>query len=106
MGFADQEPDSRVSDLYFAYSEHELKLIPIDEQPDDDVMHLHGLGKTERPSGEPLHPGPQGQMFPLDLLRVPLAWLGLICLSMAPVRAPRVRRIFRNPTGLSQGFER
>jgi hypothetical protein len=43
------------------------KLIPIDEQPDDDVMHLNGLGKTDRFTGEPFNPGPQGKMFPLDL---------------------------------------
>ena len=54
-------------------------------------MHLHGLGKTDRLTGEPFNPGPQSQMFPLDLLRVAFARLVLIYLYMACVRAPRVR---------------
>ena len=68
-------------------------------------MHLHGLGKTDRLTGEPLNPGPQGQMFSLDLLRVTLAWLVLICLYMSRVSAPIVRIILRDPKGLQQGFE-
>src|SRR5262249_53621853 len=95
----------RISDLYFAYSEHEPKLIPIDEQPDDNVMHLDGLGKKDCHTGEAFNPGSQGQMFPLDLLRVTFARLVLIYLYMMRVSAPRVRIIFRDPKGLPQGFE-
>jgi hypothetical protein len=46
-------------------------------------MHLNGLGKTDRLTGEPFHPGPQGQMFPLDLLCVALARLVLLYLDMS-----------------------
>ena len=53
-------------------------------------MHLNGLGKTDRLTGEPFNPGPQGQMFSLDLLRVTLARLVLLCLDMSRIRAPRV----------------
>jgi hypothetical protein len=68
-------------------------------------MHLDGLGKTDRLTGEPFKPGPQSQMFPLDLLRVAFAWPVLIYLYMARVRAPRVRIIFCDPKGYQQGFE-
>jgi hypothetical protein len=39
-----------VSDLYL-YIQSEPKLIPIDEQPEDDVMHLNRFGKTDRLAG-------------------------------------------------------
>jgi len=65
-------------------------------------MHLDGLGKTDRLTGEPFHPGPPRQRFPRDLLRVAFARLVLIYLYMVRVRAPRVRIICRDPTGLQQ----
>ena len=68
-------------------------------------MHLDGLGQTDRLTGEPVKPGPQGQMFPLALLRVAFAWLGLLCLYMSRVSTPLGRIIFRDPKGLQQGFE-
>jgi hypothetical protein len=37
----------RVSDLYLDM-QSEPKFIPIDKQPDDDVMHLNRFGKTDR----------------------------------------------------------
>jgi IS1 family transposase len=49
-------------------------------------MHLNGLGKTDRLTGEPFNPGPQSQMFTLDLLRVAFARLVLIYLYMARVQ--------------------
>jgi hypothetical protein len=49
-------------------------------------MHLHGLGKTDRLTGEPFNPGPQCQVFSLDLLRVAFARLVLLYLDMARVR--------------------
>ena len=68
-------------------------------------MHLDGLGKTDRLTGESFDPGPQGQMFPLDLLRVALARLVLLSLDMSRVRAPIVRVIFRDPKRLQQRCE-
>ena len=51
-------------------------------------MHLDRSGKVDRLAGEPLDPGPQGQMFALDLLHVPLARLMLGGIEMSGVRAP------------------
>jgi len=68
-------------------------------------MHLDRCRKTDRLTNQALDPCPQRQMFPLDLLRVALARLVLICLSMSRLSAPRIRRIFRDPKGLQQGFE-
>ena len=68
-------------------------------------MHLNGLGKTDRLTGEPFNPGPQRQMFPLDLLRVAFARLVLLYLYMARVRAPRVCIVFCDPKGFQQGLE-
>ena len=59
--------------MHFTVSHWQPKLIAIDKQPNDEVMHLDGSGKTDRLGGEPLDPGPQRQMFALDLLHVPLA---------------------------------
>src|SRR5262249_26513845 len=70
---------------------YEPKRIPIDAPPDDKVRHLHGLGKTARLTGAPLHPGPPRPRLPLERLRVACAPLGLISLSMARVHAPSVR---------------
>ena len=67
-------------------------------------MHLDGLGKTDRLPGEPFNPGPQRQMFALDLLRVAFTRLVLIYLYMARVSAPRVRIIFCDSKGLQQRF--
>jgi hypothetical protein len=44
-------------------------------------------------------------MFPLDLLRVALAWLVLIRIDMTCVRTPIVRIIACDAKRLSQGFE-
>lgn len=47
-----------VSDLDLAYAESLPKLVPIDEQPNDNIMHLDRLGKTDRLTGQPFDPGP------------------------------------------------
>jgi transposase-like protein len=39
--------EGNVSDLYLDM-QSEPEFIPIDKQPDDDVMHLNRLGKTDR----------------------------------------------------------
>jgi hypothetical protein len=68
-------------------------------------MHLHGLGKTDRLAGESFHPGPQGQMFALDLLRVPRARVGLLGLDVSRVRAPMIRLRAGDAKRLQQGVE-
>ena len=34
------------------------KLIPIDEEPDDEIVHTLRLGKTDRATHQPLDPRP------------------------------------------------
>ena len=43
----------RVSNLYLDI-ESESKLVPIDEQPDDDIMHLNRFGNADRLAPQPL----------------------------------------------------
>ena len=68
-------------------------------------MHLNGLGNTDRLTGESFNPGPQGQVFSLDLLRVTLARLVLLCLDMSRVSAPIVCIITGDAKRLQQGLE-
>jgi hypothetical protein len=44
------------------------ELIPVDKQPDDQVVHTLGLRKADRPAYQPLDPGPQIDVLALDLL--------------------------------------
>jgi Family of unknown function (DUF6444)/zinc-finger binding domain of transposase IS66 len=83
----------RVSDLYLLVSNEKLKLIPIDKQPNNNVMHLRRFGEANRLACETLDPGAQGQMLALDLLRVLLAWIVLRSVEMPCVGAPIVRMI-------------
>ena len=91
--------------MHFTVSHWQPKLIAIDKQPNDDVMHLGRSGKADRLAGEPFDPGPQGQMFALDLLRVPLARLVLVGIEMPGVRAPIIGVIARDAKRLEQRFE-
>src|SRR4030095_11165066 len=95
----------RVSDMHFTVSYQQPKLIAIDKQPDDDVMHLGGSGKADRLTHEAFDPGAQRQVFTLDLLRVALARLVFIRIEMTRVRAPIVRIIPRDAKRFQQRLE-
>ena len=47
----------RVSDLHFIGLNPQPEFVPIDEQPDDDVMHLHRFGEANRLTRQPLDSG-------------------------------------------------
>src|SRR5262249_48633172 len=94
-----------VADLHFTVSHRYPKLIAIDKQPNDNVMHLDRSGKADCLAGEPLDPGPQRQMFALNLLRVPLARLVLVGIEMPCVRAPIIGVIAPDTKRLEQPFE-
>jgi len=68
---------------FFVQTDRQPKLITIDEQTDDDVMHLDRLGKTDRLTGQPCDPCTSCHVFALDLLGVALAGLGRIRVEMA-----------------------
>ena len=45
--------------MCWALSDGSPKLIPIDEQPDHQIVHLFRLGKAKGATHEPFNPGPQ-----------------------------------------------
>ena len=51
-------------------SDESPKLIPIDEQPNHEIVHALCLGEAQRAEDESLDPGPQINMLALDFLRV------------------------------------
>ena len=79
-----------VTDLHFMVSYRQPKLIAIDKQSNDDIMHLGRAGKADCLTHEAFDPGAQCQVLALDLLRVALARLVLLRIEMTRVRAPRV----------------
>src|ERR1700704_2965626 len=82
--------------LHFMVSYQQSKLIAIDKQPDDNVMHLGRSGKADRLTHEAFDPGAQRQVLTLYFLRVALARLVFIRIEMTCVGAPRVRIILRD----------
>jgi hypothetical protein len=72
------------------------KLIPIDKEPNHQIVHVFGLGKTDRPADQPLDPRTQVNVLALDLLRVCLPDRVLLGLQMPLVGTPGVREIARD----------
>jgi len=64
------------------------KLIPIDKEPNHQIVHVFGLGKTDRPAHQPLDPRAQINVLALDLLRVCLPDRVLLGLQM-PLVGPQ-----------------
>ena len=91
--------EGRVTEMHFTVSYQQSKLIAIDKQPDDDVMHLGRAGKADRLAHQAFDPGAQRQVLALNLLRVALARLVRIRLEMTRVRAPIVCIIPRDAKG-------
>jgi len=72
-------------------SEGLSKLIPIDEQPNHQIVHLFRLRKANGATHEPLHPGPEINVLALDFLRIFLAYLMCLGIDMPLVGSPAVR---------------
>src|SRR4051794_9013678 len=66
------------------------EFVAIDEESNDEIMHALRLGEAQRAADEPLDPGPQIDVFALDLLRVLLAHLMLLGSEMPLVGPPAV----------------
>lgn len=67
-------------------------------------MHLDGCGEADRLTGQTLNACAQRQMFPLDLLRVPLP-RGVLFRGQVPlVSAPMIRVIARDAKRFQKGF--
>jgi len=88
--------------MCWALSDDSPKLIPIDEQPNHQIVHLFRLGKAQRATHEPLHPGPEIDVLALDFLRVLLAYVMLFWIDMPLVGAPAVHVKFRDAKGLQE----
>ena len=82
------------------------KLIAIDKQSDDDVMHLGRSGKADRLAHQAFDPGPQREVLALYLLRVALARLVFIRIEMTRVSAPIVRIILLSLSRLNHWLPR
>ena len=86
-------------------SEGKAKFIPIDEQPNHEIVHMLRLGEAQCTTHESLDPGPQIHVFTLDFLRVLLPHLVLLGLDMPLVGAPSVGVILRDTKGLQQRLQ-
>src|SRR5215468_9452270 len=88
--------------MCWTLSDGSSKLIPIDEQPNHQIVHLFRLGKAQRATHESLHPGPEIDVLALDFLRVLLAYVMLLGVDMPLVGAPAVRVKLRDAKGLQE----
>jgi hypothetical protein len=66
-------------------SDEPPKLVPIDEQPNHEIVHVLRLGEAQRAADEALDPGPQIDVFALNFLSVLLAHLMLLGREMSLV---------------------
>jgi hypothetical protein len=81
------------------------KFIAIDEQPNDQIVHVLRLGKTDSAAHQPFDPGPQIDVFALDFLRVFLANPMLFGVNVPLVRSPPIRVIARDAKRLQQRLQ-
>jgi len=72
-------------------SDEEPKLIAIDEETNDQIVHRRRCGKANRATHETLDPGPQIDVFALDFLRMLLANVMLLRVDMPLVSPPPIR---------------
>ena len=91
--------------MCWALSDGSSKLIPIDEQPNHQIVHPFRLGKAQRATHEPLNPGPEIDVLALDFLRILLAHVVLLGIDMPLVGSPAIRVKLRDAKGLQQLLE-
>ena len=91
--------------MCWALSDGSSKLIPIDEQPNHQIVHLFRLGKANGATHEPLHPRPEIDVLALDFLRVLLAYVMLLWVDMPLVGAPAIRVKSCDTKGRQQALE-
>ena len=81
------------------------ELEPVDEQPNDYIVHLDGSGKANGFSHQAFDPGAQGEMFPLQLLGPPLADHMSVWIQVPAIRTPAVGVKAANAQRLEQRFQ-
>ena len=69
-------------------SDGSSEIIPIDEQPNHQIVHALRLGIAQRATNQPLDPGPQIDVLARDFLRVLLAYVMLLGSEM-PLIGPQ-----------------
>ena len=86
-------------------SDGSSKFIPIDEQPNYQIVHAFRLGKANRTTNQPLDPGPEIDVFALDLLHMFLANRVLLCVHMPLVSPPPICVKSCDAKGLQQRLQ-
>ena len=86
--------------LYF-----EPKLKAVDEQADDEIVHLGGLREAGRLAHQALDAGAQRQVLALQLLGMVFPHCMEPGIEMALVRAPAIRVKASNPERREQGLQ-
>src|SRR6266568_9594455 len=81
------------------------KLIAIDEETNDQIVHRRRFGKADRATHETLDPCPQIDVFTLNSLRVLLAHVMLRWVDMPLVSTPAISVETADPKGLQQSFQ-
>src|SRR6266851_1826336 len=92
----------KVFHMCWPLSDGSSKFIPIDEQPNHQIVHAFRLGKAQRATHQPLDPGPEIDVLALDFLRVLLAYVMLRDIDMPLIGPPSVGVILRDAKGLEQ----
>ena len=90
----------KVFHMCWPLSDGSSKFIPIDEQPNHQIVHAFRLGKAQRATHQPLDPGPEIDVFALDFLRVLLAYVMLLDSDMPLIGPPAVGVILGDAKGL------
>jgi hypothetical protein len=83
----------------------QAELEPINEQADDEIVHLDGFGEANSFSHQAFDPSAQREILALQLLGPPLADDMLVRGQVPAIGPPAVGVKTANPVGLEQGFE-
>src|SRR5215475_58008 len=100
VGYGPGHGNWKMFHMCWALSDGSSKLIPIDEQPNHQIVHLFRLGKAQRATNQPLNPGPEIDVLALDFLRILLAHMVLLGIDMPLVGSPSVCVKLRDAKGL------
>src|SRR5207245_3471287 len=91
---------TKVFHMCWPLSDGSSKCIPIDEEPNHQIVHAFRLGKAQRATNQPLDPGPEIDVLALDFLRVLLAYVMLLDIDMPLIGAPSVSVVLCDAKGL------
>jgi hypothetical protein len=97
--------DGGVVDLDFVGSHGETKLITIDKQTNDSVVHRGRLGKADRLVRAPLDARAPRHLLPFNPLRIAFARDRHCGEQMPGVRSPVISEEAGDAKGLQQGFK-